>query len=212
MVRPQAVARYLQPHPTPPKYVLQTVLGHGSLSWCTRPMSTADHAGLPIGTTAETTDDSTAVPVQVQARSDRSGPSQRAQTVVTTMNPHTVDISMPSDAGDGLNADWAALKSGELMAWIALRRVNEGGMALLEGAFYHHGCAVPCYLNAPLAELVETGQLRLAEVDTGAAEMRQVMFTENGREWYEVLCGSVVSLPTPRSTHFLAPPIRCPEK
>jgi len=115
--------------------------------------------------------------------------TQRAQTVITTMSHHAVARSTPGDAGDGLNPDWAALESGELMAWIALRRVNEGGVALLDGAFYHHGRAVPCYLNAPLTELVETDRLRLVDADPDTAEMRQVMFTENGHEWYEVLCG-----------------------
>lgn len=62
-------------------------------------------------------------------------------------------------------------------------------MALLDGWYYHHGRAVPSYLNTPLAELVETDRLRLAEVDPDEAGMRQVMFTESGREWYEVLCG-----------------------
>ncbi|MGH3915679.1 MAG: hypothetical protein ACRDTC_20065 [Pseudonocardiaceae bacterium] len=62
-------------------------------------------------------------------------------------------------------------------------------MALLDGDFYHRGRAVPCYLNTPLAELIETGRLRLDEADLNSAGMRQVMFTENGRKWYEVLCG-----------------------
>ncbi len=48
------------------------------------------------------------------------------------------------------------------MAWIALRRVKEGGMALLEGSYYHHGRAVPEYLNAPFTEHVKHGRLALA--------------------------------------------------
>lgn len=105
---------------------------------------------------------------------------QRVQPAVTTVG---------HDAGEGLRVVPAVLEMGELAAWIALRRVNEGGVAMLDGAFYHHGRAVPCYLNTPLAELVKTGWLSLTEAEPNAAGMRQVMFTENGREWYEVLCG-----------------------
>ena len=81
------------------------------------------------------------------------------------------------------------LMSDDLMAWLALRRVNEGGVTLLEGSYYHHDRPVPHYLNAPLTALVETGQIRLAESNLHGRGMQQVMFTENGREWYEVLCG-----------------------
>ncbi len=55
------------------------------------------------------------------------------------------------------------MASSDLTAWIALWRVNEGGVTALEGWYYHHGRAVPCYLNVPLAELVATGRLRLAK-------------------------------------------------
>ncbi|MGH3913476.1 MAG: hypothetical protein ACRDTC_08705 [Pseudonocardiaceae bacterium] len=98
-----------------------------------------------------------------------------------------VDKSTPRD-GDESRADgWTPLQGGDLTVWVVLRRVNEGGMALLDGAFYHHSRVVPCYLNTPLVELVEAGRLRLANSDgTG---MQEVIFTGRGHESYEVLCG-----------------------
>ncbi|MGH4012806.1 MAG: hypothetical protein ACRDSL_02470 [Pseudonocardiaceae bacterium] len=81
----------------------------------------------------------------------------------------------------------AWLAGTDLTRWIALRRADEGGVALLEGSYYHHGRAVPHYLNAPFAGLLDGGMLTLADPD--AAGMRAVTLTEEGRTLYAVLCG-----------------------
>lgn len=86
---------------------------------------------------------------------------------------------------------------GDLTAWLALRRVNEGGVALLDGSCYHYGRAVPHYLNAPLVELVKTGWLMLAEADPEVGGMRKVTLTEGGRELYATLCGKRGVSPDP---------------
>ncbi|MGH3932434.1 MAG: hypothetical protein ACRDTF_20945 [Pseudonocardiaceae bacterium] len=77
----------------------------------------------------------------------------------------------------------------DLSMWLALRRVNEGGVALLEGFYYHHGRAVPHYLDSPLTDLVGAGYLTLGEAGPDAAGMRKVTLTGQGRELYAVLCG-----------------------
>ncbi|MGH4016607.1 MAG: hypothetical protein ACRDSL_22280, partial [Pseudonocardiaceae bacterium] len=88
----------------------------------------------------------------------------------------------------------------DLTMWIALRRADEGGVALLEGSYYQHGRAVLHYLNAPLTDLIEAGMLTLAEADPDAAGMRAVTLTEDGRKLYAVLCGECPSHPLPRMT------------
>ncbi|MGQ0775133.1 MAG: hypothetical protein ACT4NY_12060 [Pseudonocardiales bacterium] len=62
-------------------------------------------------------------------------------------------------------------------------------MALLEECYYHHGRAVPHYLNAPLAKLVETERLALVEAGPDTVGIREVTLTDQGRELYAVLCG-----------------------
>jgi len=95
------------------------------------------------------------------------------------------------------------LAIGDLTAWLALRRVNEGGVALLDGSYYHYGRAVPHYLNAPLVDLVKAGWLMLAEVDPEVGGMRKVTLTEGGRELYATLCGKRGVSPDPRVNQFL---------
>ena len=90
---------------------------------------------------------------------------------------------------DDLHAERAVLASGELTLWVALRRVDEGGVGWWEGSYYHHGRAVPEYLNAPFAELVKAGWLVLAQADPDSVGPRRVMLTEHGRALYAVLCG-----------------------
>lgn len=81
------------------------------------------------------------------------------------------------------------LIAANLTAWLALRRVNEGGVALLDGSYYHHGRPVPHYLNAALTDLIDAGRLTLAEADPDSAGMRKVTLTDVGRKLYATLCG-----------------------
>lgn len=94
--------------------------------------------------------------------------------------------STPRGTGSEPKATVMSLAS-DLTAWLALRRVDRGGVTFLNGAFYQEGRPVPEYLNRTFADLVEEKRLSLDEVHpTG---MRQVMFAEEGRELYAQLCG-----------------------
>lgn len=114
--------------------------------------------------------------------------TQQAQTATPGTGYGAVGRSA-LDADDSLKAERAPLVSGDLMAWLALRRVHEGGVTLLEDSYYHHGHALPHYLNAPLTELLNAEQLVLAEADPHTAGMQQVRFTQEGQDLYAVLCG-----------------------
>lgn len=83
----------------------------------------------------------------------------------------------------------APLATTDLTVWLALRRANEGGVALLDSSYYQHGRPVPHYLNAPFTDLVDAGRLTLADVDPDAAGMHKVTLTDAGRELYATLCG-----------------------
>jgi hypothetical protein len=66
-------------------------------------------------------------------------------------------------------------------------------LAFLNGSFYQEGRPVPEYLNRAFADLVDEDRLSLGEVHpTG---MRQVRFTEEGRELYAKLCSQRNSSP-----------------
>jgi len=96
------------------------------------------------------------------------------------------------------------LITANLTVWLALRRVTEGGVALLGGSYYQHGRPVPHYLNAPLKDLIDAGRLTLAEADLNSAGMRKVTLTDVGRELYATLCGKRgVSESPKRDRHVL---------
>ncbi len=80
------------------------------------------------------------------------------------------------------------LAGNDLTAWIALRRVNEGGVTVVDCSYYHRGRAIPHYLTARFADLVGAGLLKPAAVQD-ATGMRKVSLTEDGRELYAALCG-----------------------
>lgn len=85
----------------------------------------------------------------------------------------------------------------DLTVWLALRRANEGGVALLDGSYYQHGRAVPHYLNAPLTELANAGRLTLTDADPDTAGMQKITLTYDGRELYATLCGKRGVSPDP---------------
>ena len=119
------------------------------------------------------------------------------QAVPSTENSAVGGSAPDGAAYDCLKIEWAPLARMDLTAWIALRRVNEGGVALLEGSYYHHGRPVPEYLNAPFTELIGARYLMLADADPGAEIMQQVRFTQEGRQLYAELCGKRGVSPDP---------------
>lgn len=76
---------------------------------------------------------------------------------------------------------------GDLMLRLALRRVNQGGVAWLEGRYYDYGRPLLAYMNAPLNACVGAAHVALGETDLNAAGMRRAVLTHSGRELYGAL-------------------------
>ncbi|MGH3938799.1 MAG: hypothetical protein ACRDTG_09195 [Pseudonocardiaceae bacterium] len=74
----------------------------------------------------------------------------------------------------------------DLLEWIALRRVHEGGVALHGSEYLHWGRKVPCYLPEGFSRLVETGLTEL--LDPGCSSgLRRIAPTSRGQERYREL-------------------------
>jgi len=74
----------------------------------------------------------------------------------------------------------------ELLDWIALRRVHEGGVAILDSGYVHWGLKVPCYLPEVFDRLADTELTSLLDVDFPAGP-RQVVLTPRGLDRYQEL-------------------------
>lgn len=74
---------------------------------------------------------------------------------------------------------------GELVEWIALRRVCGGGVAMIGGRYFDGGRRVPCYLPDTLDGLARAGLIALADID--AWGLRRVAPTRDGRTRYREL-------------------------
>jgi len=73
----------------------------------------------------------------------------------------------------------------ELLDWLALRRVNEGGVARHGSEYVHWGRKVPCYLPEVFGRLVETELTDLLEVNCEG--LRRMVLTSRGRDHYQRL-------------------------
>ncbi|MGH3937802.1 MAG: hypothetical protein ACRDTG_04080 [Pseudonocardiaceae bacterium] len=67
----------------------------------------------------------------------------------------------------------------ELLDWIALRRVHEGGVAMHGSVYVHWGRKVPCYLPEVFGRLVETELAELLDVDC-SEELHRMTLTSPG--------------------------------
>jgi hypothetical protein len=75
-----------------------------------------------------------------------------------------------------------------LLAWVALSRVNDGGVTRLGDDYLDHGSPTPDYLAGAFAELFDTGSLAVADPDLGAP--RRVTITAAGYLRYAQLRGT----------------------
>lgn len=75
----------------------------------------------------------------------------------------------------------------ELYAWLALRRVDTGRIARLDGRYYDWGRRVPCFLLDVFDELVEAGLLTLAEPDPYSGGLSRAALTREGRARFAAL-------------------------
>lgn len=73
----------------------------------------------------------------------------------------------------------------ELLDWIALRRVHEGGVARHGSGYVDWGRKVPCYLPEVFARLADTALTGLLDPDS--AGLRRVVCTPRGRDRYQKL-------------------------
>ncbi|MGH3438561.1 MAG: hypothetical protein ACRDRN_19085 [Sciscionella sp.] len=69
--------------------------------------------------------------------------------------------------------------AGDLLAWIVLSRVHDGGVTWQHGDFFDRGVLAPDYLAGPFARLTNTGSLALADHDPTGRQ--QVRITDAGR-------------------------------
>ncbi|MGQ0776397.1 MAG: hypothetical protein ACT4NY_18555 [Pseudonocardiales bacterium] len=74
----------------------------------------------------------------------------------------------------------------ELLDWIALRRVREGGVAMLDAHYLEHGREVPCYLPETFRRLAGAELTELLDPDYPGGPCR-VVLTSHGRARYQEL-------------------------
>lgn len=87
----------------------------------------------------------------------------------------------------------------DLYDWMALRRVNEGGMAQVGDCWLENGHRVPGYITDALTELLASGLVALADQDPYS--LRRAALTDTGTARYEWLCQlrqSALQVPAPR--------------
>lgn len=87
----------------------------------------------------------------------------------------------------GNDAPHMPLVGGDVTLWLALRRVNQGGVARLEGRYYDHGRPLLVFMNACLNACVESAHVALGEADFNSAGMRRAVLTHSGRDLYAAL-------------------------
>ena len=78
----------------------------------------------------------------------------------------------------------------ELTTFVALRRVGEpgGGVAEVDGHYYHHGRPMVPWLEGPLTTLAEANLITLADPDPETCGLRRVTLTAAGQARYDALC------------------------
>ncbi|MGH3913629.1 MAG: hypothetical protein ACRDTC_09480 [Pseudonocardiaceae bacterium] len=74
----------------------------------------------------------------------------------------------------------------DLYAWMALRRVTDGYLAKMAGAYFDRGRPVPEYLTEVFDQLIWTGLVAVAEGDT-LWDLRRLSLTGTGKARYAVL-------------------------
>ncbi|MGH3938992.1 MAG: hypothetical protein ACRDTG_10215 [Pseudonocardiaceae bacterium] len=87
----------------------------------------------------------------------------------------------------------------DLLEWIALRRVHEGGVALHGSQYLHWGQKVPCYLPEVFDRLVETGLTEALEPGCSSGLCR-VVPTFRGHDRYQELTAKRGLSPDPEQS------------
>ena len=82
----------------------------------------------------------------------------------------------------------ALLSGADLYDWIALRRVNDGGVARVDEWWLDWGRRVPGYVTDALAELYRRELVVLGDPDLAAGCMARAALTDSGSARYVALC------------------------
>ncbi|MGH3939138.1 MAG: hypothetical protein ACRDTG_10990 [Pseudonocardiaceae bacterium] len=85
----------------------------------------------------------------------------------------------------------------ELLDWIALRRVSEGGVTMLGAHYLDHGQRVPCYLPEAVRRLADAELTELLDPNHPGGAQR-VVITSRGRTRYQEL--NAICIPAQRPT------------
>jgi hypothetical protein len=83
---------------------------------------------------------------------------------------------------------WPMKLSGpDHVVWLALRRVNGGGVATHKGSYYHRGHPIGLLLTEVLGALLDDGLL--SQADPSAVDgLSRISLTEEGAARYAALC------------------------
>ncbi|MDQ2882613.1 MAG: hypothetical protein M3Y48_15830 [Actinomycetota bacterium] len=73
----------------------------------------------------------------------------------------------------------------DLLAWIVLSRVHDGGVTRQHGDYFDRDVLTPDYLAEPFAQLTDAGSLALADPDPTGRQ--QVTITDAGHSRYTQL-------------------------
>jgi hypothetical protein len=87
------------------------------------------------------------------------------------------------------------LAGAEISEWVALRRVNGGGVAQVGGRWVESGHRLPGHLGVALGGLLAGGLIRLVNLDPTTGLTRRAVLTHAGVERYERLCQRALQLP-----------------
>jgi hypothetical protein len=82
----------------------------------------------------------------------------------------------------------ASLTGTDLYHWIAIRRVLDGEVTMLDGCWRDHGHVVPGYVTDALDELLTGGLVALADPDAMTGGMALAALTNAGIALLEQLC------------------------
>ena len=74
-----------------------------------------------------------------------------------------------------------------LYVWMALRRVDDGGMTRSAGAYFDRGLPAPGHLTEVFDQLIWAGFVAVAEGDA-LWELRRLSLTDAGQTRYATLC------------------------
>lgn len=114
----------------------------------------------------------------------------RSVTAPTKSDGPRPDLPLNPDGGRRRPAiTRALLTDADLYDWIALRRVNDGGIARAGDRWFDSGLRVPGYVTEALTALCGNGLVTLAEGDEWDVwAMRRATLTDAGTVRYQWLC------------------------